>query len=114
MCNLERKPRGSKHPNSRVLGPKIHTLNACWTLKPYYLGTWTLRESLKSIWDPDSEVVQAAILRSLSCKGARLSLAAWMEQLNDERVDSTCSQKAHWQILRLRGTNIGKGFISGC
>ena len=35
-------PRGSKYPNSRVLGPKIHTLNGFWTLKPYYLGTWTL------------------------------------------------------------------------
>ena len=39
-------PRGSKYPNSRVLGPKIHTLNGFWTLKPYYLGTWTL-------WDRD-------------------------------------------------------------
>ena len=35
-------PRGSKYPNSRVLGPKVHTLNGFWTLKPYYLGTWTL------------------------------------------------------------------------
>ena len=34
--------RGSKYPNSRVLGPKVHTLNGFWTLKPYYLGTWTL------------------------------------------------------------------------
>ena len=33
-----------KYPNSRVLGPKVHTLNGFWTLKPYYLGTWTLRE----------------------------------------------------------------------
>ena len=31
-------------PNSKVLGPKNHTLNGFWTLKPYYLGTWTLRE----------------------------------------------------------------------
>ena len=38
-------PRGSKHPNSRVLGPKAHTLNGSWTLKPYYLGTWTLRDT---------------------------------------------------------------------
>ena len=38
-------PRGSKYPNSRVLGPKVHTLNGFWTLKPYYLGTWTLRET---------------------------------------------------------------------
>ena len=36
-------PRGSEYPNSRVSGPKIHTLNGFWTLKPYYLGTWTLR-----------------------------------------------------------------------
>ena len=36
-------PRGSKYPNSRVLGPKVHTLNGFWTLKPYHLGTWTLR-----------------------------------------------------------------------
>ena len=35
-------PRGSKYPSSRVLGSKIHTLNGFWSLKPYYLGTWTL------------------------------------------------------------------------
>ena len=35
-------PRGSKYPNSRVSAPQIHTLNGFWTLKPYYLGTWTL------------------------------------------------------------------------
>ena len=29
----------SEYPNSRVLGPKIHTLSGFWTLKPYYLGT---------------------------------------------------------------------------
>ena len=40
---MERSPRGSEYPNSKVLGPKIHTLNGFWTLKPYYLGTWTLR-----------------------------------------------------------------------
>ena len=32
-------------PNSEVLGFKIHTLSGFWTLKPYYLGSWTLRES---------------------------------------------------------------------
>ena len=35
--------RGSEFPNSRVSGPQIHTLNGFGTLKPYYLGTWTLR-----------------------------------------------------------------------
>ena len=35
-------PRGSKYPTSRVLGSKINTLNGLWSLKPYYLGTWTL------------------------------------------------------------------------
>ena len=35
-------PRGSEYPNSKVSGPKIHTLNGFWTLKPYYFGTWTL------------------------------------------------------------------------
>ena len=43
VCTL--KLRGSEYPNSKVLGPKIHTLNGFWTLKPYYLGTWTLRET---------------------------------------------------------------------
>ena len=38
-------PRGSKYPNSRVPGPKIHTLSGFWTLKHNYLGTWTLRVS---------------------------------------------------------------------
>ena len=37
-------PRGSEYPNSTVLGPQVHTLNGFWTLKPYYLGTWTLRD----------------------------------------------------------------------
>ena len=41
--SFEVLPRGSEYPNSKVLGPKIHTLNGFWTLKPYYLGTWTLR-----------------------------------------------------------------------
>ena len=31
-----------KH-GSKVSGPKVHTLNGLWALKPYYLGTWTLR-----------------------------------------------------------------------
>ena len=39
---LDNPPRGSEYPTSMVLGPKIHTLNGFWTLKPYYLGTWTL------------------------------------------------------------------------
>ena len=47
-------PRGSKYPNSRVSGPKIHTLNGFWTLKPYYLGTWTLRDGLL---EPNSIIV---------------------------------------------------------
>ena len=40
---LIKVPRGSEYPNSTVLGPEIHTLNGFWTLKPYYVGTWTLR-----------------------------------------------------------------------
>ena len=36
-------PRGSEYPNSKVSGPNIHTLKGFWNLKPYYLGTWTLR-----------------------------------------------------------------------
>ena len=43
-------PKGSKYPNSRVLGPKIHALNGFWTLKPYYLGTWTLRARAINGW----------------------------------------------------------------
>ena len=45
--NPKALPRGSKYPNSRVPGPKIHTLNGFWTLEPYYLGTWTLRAKYK-------------------------------------------------------------------
>ena len=41
---LKIRPRGSEYPNSKVLSLKTHTLNGFWTLKPYYLGTWTLRE----------------------------------------------------------------------
>ena len=37
-------PRGSEHPNNEVLGPQYYNLNGSWYLKPYYLGTWTLRE----------------------------------------------------------------------
>ena len=40
---MDKIPRGSRYPNSSVSGPKIHTLNGFWTLKPYYLGTWTLK-----------------------------------------------------------------------
>ena len=42
-------PRGSEYPNSKVLGPKIYTLNGFWTLKPYYLGTRTLRVRVKGL-----------------------------------------------------------------
>ena len=52
-------PRGSKYPNSRVLGPKVHTLNGFWTLEPYYLGTWTLREPLKPCLKALDENIQA-------------------------------------------------------
>ena len=30
-------------PSTQIVGSKIHTLNGFKTLKPYYLGTWTLR-----------------------------------------------------------------------
>ena len=43
-------PRGSRYPNSRVLSHKIHTLDGFWTLKAYYLGTWTLNP--KPLWYP--------------------------------------------------------------
>ena len=38
-------PGGSEYPNRKDLnlGPQIHTLNGFRTLKPHYLGTWTLR-----------------------------------------------------------------------
>ena len=43
----EVNPSGSEYPNSKVLGPNIHTLSGFWSLKPCYyfdyLGTWTLR-----------------------------------------------------------------------
>ena len=32
--------QGSKDPNNRALGPKYCGI---WDLKPYYLGSWTLR-----------------------------------------------------------------------
>ena len=32
------EPRGSEYPNSKVLGPKIHTLNGFWTLKTLLFG----------------------------------------------------------------------------
>ena len=37
------EPRGSEYPNNKASGPQIHTLNGFGTLKPYSLGTWTLR-----------------------------------------------------------------------
>ena len=40
------RPRGSKYPNSRVLGPKNHWEYGFWDLKPCYLGTWTLWETI--------------------------------------------------------------------
>ena len=38
------KPEGSEDPNNTLLGPKHYTINGIWTLKPYYLGPWTLRK----------------------------------------------------------------------
>ena len=42
-ASISNSPRGSEYPNSKVSGPQIHTLKGFWTLKPYYLGTWTLK-----------------------------------------------------------------------
>ena len=36
-------PEGPSTQTGKVLGPKIHTLNGFWSLKPYFWGTWTLR-----------------------------------------------------------------------
>ena len=36
-------PEGSKDSNNGALGPKFHTINGTWALKPYHLGPWTLR-----------------------------------------------------------------------
>ena len=36
-------PRGSRNSNKRVSGPKYYNLNGIWDLKPYNLGSWTLR-----------------------------------------------------------------------
>ena len=46
--DLKPKPRGSKskYPNSRVSGTKNHSEHGFWDLKPCYLGTWTLWETL--------------------------------------------------------------------
>ena len=40
---LRLSPEGPSTQIIRFLGPKIHSF---WTLKPYYLGTWTLRVGL--------------------------------------------------------------------
>ena len=48
-------PRESKCPNSRFLGPKIHTLSGFWTVKPHYLGTWTLRAKPCSVQDDSAQ-----------------------------------------------------------
>ena len=71
-------PRGSEYPNSRVLGPQIHTLNGFWTLKPYYLGTWTLR------------VLLMHLLSSRACLGEKL-IQAKMGQLVTDVPWPACS-----------------------
>ena len=70
-------PRWSEYPNSRVLGPKIHTLNGFWTLKPYYLGTWTLWVN-----NPYTSVLEVP----LSVKGLKNSS-------KDTPSTSTCIQR---------------------
>ena len=35
---VQASDRGSEYPNSRVFGPKIHTLSGFWTLKPLLFG----------------------------------------------------------------------------
>ena len=54
-------PRRSKYPNSRVLGPKLHTLNGFGSLKPYYLGTWTLWADPKLTRNRGAVTPEAAI-----------------------------------------------------
>ena len=39
---------GSKGSNNGVLGPRYYNIHGIWGLEPYYLGPWTLRESLKT------------------------------------------------------------------
>ena len=39
------RARGSEYPNRKVVGHQIHILNGCWTLKPDYFRTWTLRRT---------------------------------------------------------------------
>ena len=43
VWDWEEGPEGSKDPNNRVLGPKYYRIHGIWTLKPSYLGPWTLR-----------------------------------------------------------------------
>ena len=42
-------PQGSKDPNNGASGPKYHSNSGIWALKPYYLGPWTLRESVHDV-----------------------------------------------------------------
>ena len=51
-CNVgaHGQPYGSKDPNKWVLGPKYYNMNGIWALKPYYLGPWTLRVKLCSLF----------------------------------------------------------------
>ena len=42
---MPHKPKGSKDPNNRALGPRYYNMNDIWALQPYRLGPWTCRES---------------------------------------------------------------------
>ena len=40
-----RNPQGPRTQIIGFVGPKYYNINSIWTLKPYYLGPWTLRAS---------------------------------------------------------------------
>ena len=44
---VKEEPKGSMYPNSRYLGLKVVAILVLWGQSIYYLGTWTLRGSVR-------------------------------------------------------------------
>ena len=45
VLHQQKKIKGFKDPNNRVVGPTYYNISGIWALKPSYLGPWNLRET---------------------------------------------------------------------
>ena len=93
-----------------VLGPKYHKSCTVWALKPYYLGPWTLRETVENIGSlvsynrsPTTHVLETSFLERLGVaetayRKMRLPLVCgpqYCQVALARRATLSVSQKSH-------------------